>query len=54
MGNWYFGYPSASYCTIDKQGDNHMGYMGFRSSANPHAVSNGGAIGLVASEWRNG
>jgi hypothetical protein len=51
MGNWFFGYPYSSYCTIGNLGDNHMGYMGFRSSADPHAVSNSGAMGLVALEW---
>jgi hypothetical protein len=49
-----FGYPSNTYyCTITKQGYNHLGYMGFRSNANHQTVSNGGAIGLVASDWSN-
>jgi Alpha/beta hydrolase of unknown function (DUF900) len=31
----YFG----NYCTITKAGDNHNGYMGFRSSSNPRIIS---------------
>jgi hypothetical protein len=40
-------------CTIVYNGDNHMGYMGYRSSINPHLISNSGAIGFVADDWRN-
>jgi hypothetical protein len=29
----YFGYTFKNYCTITKQGDNHMGYMGYRISS---------------------
>ena len=28
----YFGYVDDGFCTITKQGDNHLGYMGYRSS----------------------
>ena len=40
-------------CTIVYVGDNHLGYMGYRSSINPHPVYNSGAIGLVADDWRS-
>jgi hypothetical protein len=42
-----------NYCTIIREGDNHLGYMGYRSSANPQLVYNTGAIGSVVSDWRN-
>jgi len=40
-------------CTIVYVGDNHLGYMGYRSSINPHPVYNSGAIGRVADDWRS-
>lgn len=40
-------------CTINYMGDNHFGYMGYRSSNNPQVVHNSGAIGFVAMDWRN-
>ena len=40
-------------CTIIHNGDNHMGYMGYRSIINPHPVYNSGAIGFVADDWKN-
>jgi Alpha/beta hydrolase of unknown function (DUF900) len=49
-----FGFPSDNYyCTITKQGDNHLGYIGFRSITNHQSISNSRAIGSVVSDWRN-
>jgi hypothetical protein len=49
-----FGYPFDSYyCTITKLGDNHLGYMGYRSSTNRHLISNSGAIEVVVTDWKN-
>jgi hypothetical protein len=41
-------------CTIMLIGDNHMGYMGFRSDTNPQEVYDSGAMGYVARDWANG
>jgi hypothetical protein len=46
---WYDDYQ----CTIDEIGDNHFGYMGYRSSTNPQRVSNSGAIECVVLDWLN-
>ncbi len=49
-----FGYHNDYYyCTITKPGDNHLGYMGYRSSINPQSISNSGAIGVVVRDWKN-
>jgi len=40
-------------CTIIYRGDNHFGYMGYRSSDNPQVVHDSGAIGSVAIDWVN-
>jgi hypothetical protein len=49
-----FGYPSDYYyCTITKSGDNHFGYMGYRSSINPQTLSSSGAIETVVTDWKN-
>ena len=42
-----------NYCTITKVGDNHNGYMGYRSSINPSIISNSGAIKTVVSDWKS-
>ena len=41
------------YCTITKTGDNHFGYMGYRSEANRQEVTDSGAIELVVQQWEN-
>ncbi|HZA70744.1 MAG TPA: hypothetical protein VE548_13700, partial [Nitrososphaeraceae archaeon] len=55
--NWrtYFPFilPDIYYCTITKPGDNHLGYMGYRSEINPHDVKDSGAIELVARQWES-
>lgn len=49
-----FGYPfNYNYCTITKLGDNHFGYMGYRSSINPQTVSSSGALETVVTDWKN-
>ena len=49
----FFGGPPNYYCTILEKGDNHFGYMGYRSDINRQTVSNSGAIGSVVSDWKN-
>ena len=46
-------FSDAQICTIIMIGDNHMGYMGYRSGINPHSVFDSGAIKTVANDWRN-
>ena len=46
---WYDDYR----CAIDEIGDNHFGYMGYRSSINPQRVSDSGAIECVVLDWKN-
>lgn len=46
---WYDDYR----CAIDEIGDNHFGYMGYRSSINPQIVSDSGAIECVVLDWKN-
>jgi hypothetical protein len=41
------------FCTIIYRGDNHFGYMGFRSNDNPQVVYNSGVIGSVRMDWIN-
>jgi hypothetical protein len=41
------------YCTIIYRGDNHFGYMGFRSNDNPQVVYNSGVMGSVRMDWIN-
>jgi hypothetical protein len=40
-------------CTIIYRGDNHFGYMGFRSNDNPQVVYNNDVIGSVRMDWIN-
>jgi hypothetical protein len=40
-------------CTIMLIGDNHFGYMGYRSSTNNQIVSHSGAMEFVVLDWRN-
>ena len=49
----YFGYIDDGYCTITKQGDNHLGYIGYRSSTNESNIGNTGAINTVVSDWKS-
>jgi hypothetical protein len=44
-------YPG--FCTITKPGDNHLGYMGFRSNTNHETLNSSGAIATVVLNWRN-
>ena len=46
---WYNDYR----CAIDEIGDNHFGYMGYRSGINPQSVSDTGAIECVVLDWQN-
>ena len=49
-----FGYPfDYNYCTITKSGDNHFGYIGYRSNINPQMVSSSGAIETLVTDWKN-
>ncbi len=40
-------------CTIAFIGDNHFGYLGYRSGINEQMVNDNGAIGFVTMNWRN-
>jgi hypothetical protein len=42
-----------SWCTIDEIGDNHFGYMGYRSDIDPQDVRDSGAIDKVVIDWQN-
>jgi hypothetical protein len=47
-------FPSGThYCTITKTGDNHFGYMGYRSETNRKEVTDSGAMELVVQQWEN-
>ena len=35
-----------SFCTIAFRGDNHFGYMGYRSATNPNMIANSNVIDL--------
>jgi len=51
---WFTSHTINNYCTIAKQGDNHMGYMGYRISSDQQIpVYNSAAIGSVVTDWRN-
>ncbi len=45
--------PDSQICSIALIGDNHFGYMGYRSSVSPQVVYNKGTIGFVVNDWRN-
>ena len=40
-------------CTIVYTGDNHLGYMGYRSNLDKSSISSYDVMQLVASDWRN-
>ncbi len=46
-------FPFKDVCTINKIGDNHLGYVGFRDPANHNTVKNNGAIDIVVNSFRN-
>ena len=39
-------------CTIDNVGDNHFGYVGFRSAVNDMLIDDG-AMNIVVNNWKN-
>ena len=44
--------PFTMFCTIHRTGDNHFGYVGFRSSFNHNVLISDGALNIVVSDWR--
>jgi len=48
-----FVFPFQDVCTINKIGDNHLGYIGFRDLNNNNTVKNNGAIDIVVNTFRN-
>jgi hypothetical protein len=45
--------PFGLICTIIFIGDNHLGYMGYRSSTNPKVLVSSDVMDSVTSDWRN-
>jgi hypothetical protein len=43
----------AGTCTIRYVGDNHFGYMGYRSVTDPNIITNSRVMNLVAGHWRS-
>ncbi len=43
---------NAFVCTIDNVGDNHFGYVGFRSAVNGMLIDDG-AMNIVVNNWKN-
>jgi hypothetical protein len=50
---YYLIWHDYYWCTIDEIGDNHFGYMGYRSSTNRQIISNSGAMEFVVLDWKN-
>ena len=46
--------PFTTFCTIQRTGDNHLGYIGFRSSSNHNVLISDGALNIVVRDWRAG
>ena len=46
-------YPVTHTCTISKNGDNHMGYMGYRDSIDNQTVYDSGAIKQIVKDWQS-
>lgn len=44
--------PFTMFCSIHRTGDNHFGYIGFRSSFNHNVLESDGALNIVVSDWR--
>jgi hypothetical protein len=41
-----------AFCTIIYRGDNHFGYIGYRSSTNPQIISDSDVMKFVVLDWR--
>ena len=46
-------YPVTHICTISKNGDNHMGYMGYRDNIYRQTVHDSGAIKQIVDDWQS-
>ena len=46
-------YPVTHICTISKNGDNHMGYMGYRDNIDRQTVHDSGAIKQIVDDWQS-
>jgi hypothetical protein len=51
-GNCDFTFPPAYICNIKGVGDNHEGYIGFRSTNKDKPFLDDGAINVVVEQWR--
>jgi hypothetical protein len=44
--------PFTMFCSIFRTGDNHFGYIGFRSPFDHNVLISDGALNIVVSDWR--
>jgi hypothetical protein len=51
-GNCDFTFPPTYICNIKGVGDNHEGYIGFRSTIKDKPFLDDGAINVVVERWR--
>ena len=45
-------YPGGPTPTIVGVGDNHLGYVGFRSTSNSKVLLDDGAMDVIVKDWR--
>ena len=48
----YLIIPFTMFCTIQRTGDNHFGYTGFRNPFNHNVLISDGVLNIVVSDWR--
>jgi hypothetical protein len=46
-------YPVTHICAISKNGDNHMGYLGYRDNIDRLTVDDSGAIKQIVNDWQS-
>jgi len=46
-------YPVTHICTISKNGDNYMGYIGYRDDIDRQTVYDSGAIKQIVNDWQS-
>ncbi len=46
-------YPVTDICTISKNGDNYMGYMGYKDNIDRQTVYDSGAIKQIVNDWQS-
>ena len=52
IGGWDFGLCNVFGCLVNT-GDNHAGYIGFRSLTNPNILTDDGVMNIVVEQWQN-